>query len=76
MDAERTATREVGISGARHVAVGVGRDHWSALQPCPAMALVTVFDTGVVEACGVTALDARRGRVVRVLRSDVASDDA
>ena len=40
------------------------------------MALIAVLDSGIRVVRGVAALDARRGRVVRVLRRDDVGKDA
>ena len=40
------------------------------------MALIAVLDSGIRVVRGVAALDARRGRVVRVLRRDDVGEDA
>ena len=76
LDAERAAAGEVGVPSTRHVAVCDGCRHRRALEAGPAVAFVAELDAGVRETRGVAALDACGGRVVRVLRGDIARDDA
>ena len=76
LDAERPSAGQRRVARARHVAVRRGRGFRRANEAGATVALVAVLDPCVRVVRSVAALDARRRRVVRVLRRDDVGEDA